>query len=87
MQYPDDGTDATDHLRPSALQQKTIKLSDRFLANVDCIMEWNGGIKKKIAFLPFTAGQLAADSKTGTGKWIRGGGYEGQRVRKKANTV
>lgn len=22
VQYPDDGTDATDHLRPSALQQK-----------------------------------------------------------------
>lgn len=25
VQYPDDGTDATDHRRPSALQQKTTK--------------------------------------------------------------
>lgn len=25
VQYPDDGTDATDHLRPSALQQNTTR--------------------------------------------------------------
>lgn len=49
VQYPDDGTDATDHLRPSALQhkQQSIRqLSGRFLANVDCSME-RGDTKEK----------------------------------------
>lgn len=43
VQYPDDGTDATDHLRPSALQQKKQQsislLRGRFQANMGCIME------------------------------------------------
>lgn len=44
VQYPDDGTDATDHLRPSALQQKKTQqsiglLRGRSRANMGCIME------------------------------------------------
>lgn len=43
VQYPDDGTDATDHLRPSALQQNTTKHQSApvvaFQGNMSCMME------------------------------------------------
>lgn len=47
-------------------------------------MTWmTGNLHRHVAFLPFTAGQLAAGSETGTGEWGGGGGHEEERARKK----
>lgn len=66
VQYPDDGTDATDHLRPSALQQKTTKRQAAPWSLAGKYGPHNGmkqAFKKEklvvFSFLPFTAGQLA----------------------------
>lgn len=76
----------------SRKQQSIRQLSGRFLPKMDCIMEWKRGGKKKnewwfVAFLPFTAGQVAADSKAGSDKWIGSGGREGKREKESKHSL